>query len=163
MKKLYIKQKAISIGDKYKVLDENEKVLFYVKSKLFSINHKKMIYNENNEQIMILRRKFFDIMPQYLIYDNNQKLIAGIKRKFGIKQNFIIDSWEGEKFSVKGNFFAYNLQFYRGDEQIGSLSKKFFQLVDSYQVEVNNDADTELIVAFVIAFDNLFHNNNHRR
>lgn len=159
LKKLYIKQKAISIGDKYKALDENEKVVFYVKSKLFSINHKKFIYNDKDELVMTIRRKFFDILPQYFIYDKNGKLVAGIKRKFGLKNKFSIQSWAGEELSVEGNFLTYSLQFYRGGQQIGSLSKKFFQLVDSYQVEILNDSDTQLIVAFVIAFDNLAHNN----
>lgn len=160
MKKLYIKQKAISIGDKYKIFDENDKLLYYVNSKLFSINHKKFIYNANDEIVMILRRKFFDILPQYLIYDKNNKLIAGIRKKFSINQKYVMESWGGEKFSAEGNFFTFNLQFFRGDQLIGSMSKKIIQLVDSYQVEVINDSDVELIIAFVIAFDNLMHNNS---
>lgn len=157
MKSYYIKQKAFSIGDKFKVYDDNNNVKYYVKSRLFSINHVKHIYNDKDELVITLRRRFFDILPSYLIYDKNDKLIAIFKRKFSISKKFAIEGPK-DQYRIDGNLFAYNFSIYQNDELIGTVSKKFIQLVDSYRLEIFKDEDEEFFIALVIAFDNLYHN-----
>ena len=158
MEILYIKQKAFSFGDKYKVFDEKGNVKFFVSSKIFSIHHVKYIYDADNNFVMTIFRKCSGIIPQYFVYDENDEIMETIIVKFSVNKDFDVEANKVNNYSVRGDFYGLNLQFYNGEEEVVSLSKKLFQFVDSYEIKIYNLSYTKYIVGFVIAFDNCVHN-----
>lgn len=157
--RLFIKQKMISIGDKYEVTDEREGLVFRVKSRLISpFLHKKYLLDRSDNRIMTIQRKVLDFLPNYIIKDSQGNKIARIKRKFGFRQNFYIKGYRDVDYYIKGDIFAWNFSIYKGNELIGTVSKKIFHVNDKYTLEIKYPADAPFFTACVIAIDNLCHN-----
>lgn len=155
---LFIKQKMISIGDKYNVTDINGNIAYTVKSRVLSpLLHKKYLLDSIGARVMTIQRKIVDFLPNYIIKDSTGKKIAKIKRKFSLRKNFIIKGY-GRDLAIRGDFFAWNFNITEDNQSVGSVSKKIIHLVDQYTLNVNNDSDAPFFVACVIAIDNLCHN-----
>ncbi|NCA91963.1 hypothetical protein EOM82_01750 [bacterium] len=155
---LFIKQKFISIGDKYNVTDANENTVFTVKSRVISpLLHKKYLLDASGRRLMTIQRKIVDILPNYIIKDESGNKIARIKRRFSLRSNFMIIGYNKD-FSIKGDFFAWNYSLYQGNEQVGSIAKKIIHLSDKYTLDIRYPEDAPFFTACVIAIDNLCHN-----
>lgn len=155
---LIIKQKMISIGDKYNISDSYGNSVFTVKSRVISpLLHKKYLLDNSGNTVMTIQRKIVDFLPNYIIKDSNGNKIARIKRKFSLRKNFAIKGY-GRDLEIRGDFFAWNFSINENNQMVGSVSKKIIHLVDQYTLNVNNDNDAPFFVACVIAIDNLCHN-----
>lgn len=77
-------------------------------------------------------------MPTFKLLVNDQK-VAMIKQKFSLKHKFhvtMLDPKYGLDLDINGDFIGYDLQIYRGDRVVATVSKKFFASRDTYGVEV---------------------------
>ncbi len=155
---LFIKQKLISVGDKYNVTDANQNPVFTVRSRVISpLLHKKFLYDAAGRKLITIQRKIVDILPNYIIKDANGNKIARIKRKFGFRSNFAIIGYSKE-FSIRGDLFAWNFSIYQGNEMVGSVTKKVFHINDKYTLDIKYPEDAPFFTACVIVIDNLCHN-----
>lgn len=155
---LFIKQKMISVGDKYNVFDGQGNAVYRVKSRLISpFLHKKYLLDRSEQVIMTIQRKVFDFLPNYFIKDSSGNKIARIKRKFSFRKNFFIMGY-GRNLSIRGDFFAWNFSIIEGNRTIGTVSKKIIHIADQYTLDILNDKDAPFFTACVIAIDNLCHN-----
>ncbi len=155
---LFIKQKLLSIGDKYNITDANENPVFTVKSRVISpLLHKKYLLDAAGRRLMTIQRKIVDILPNYIIKDADGNKIARVKRKFSFRHNFMIIGYNKD-LSIKGDLFAWNFSIYQGDEQVGSVSKKIIHLADQYTLNISYAEDAPFFTACIIAIDNLCHN-----
>lgn len=155
---LFIKQKMLSIGDKYNIFDVQGNVVYKVKSRLMSpFLHKKYLLDANEQVVMTIQRKVWDFLPNYIIKDSNGNKIARIKRKFSLRKNFVIIGYD-RNLSIRGDFFAWNFSIVEDNQTVGNVSKKIIHLVDQYTLSIDNDADAPFFTACVIAIDNLCHN-----
>lgn len=153
--KLYIKDKLLSARRNMHVLDEKGQPYLLIKGKLFSITHKRTIADLNGKPLFYVRRKFFHIMPKAFIYDANHNLYAKITKKFSIKQNFEIKGYCGN-INVEGNIIAWHFSLIKDGKSIGTITKKFSAIVDSFELEVNHQEDAAFLVAFIAALDNIY-------
>lgn len=157
---LYIKQKFVSIGDKYNVLDQNGNVVFKVKSKLISpFYRKKYLYDANENLVMTLRRKVWDILPNYIISDCDGKDICRLRKSFSITHKFSCIGIQDD-IKLNGDLFSWDYQIYKNNILTGAVTKKIFNIRDSYTLSIEDPSDAAFFVSCVIAIDNLCHNGN---
>lgn len=157
--KLYIKQKLISLGDKYDIFDENDNVVYNVTSQLISVRQRKFLRDINGNLLYVIKRKLIDILPKYIIEDGNEQEVAILQKKFSLRTSFNI-SGTSKKYEIRGDFMAWHWDLIEDGEVMATISKKIIHLADSYYLDIKDDEDAALVVAFVIAIDNLYHNNN---
>ena len=67
MKKLYIKQKVFSIGEKFTVMDEQQKPRYFVEGSFMKIPKSFAIYDERQQQIGKSQRKCLVYCPSFLL------------------------------------------------------------------------------------------------
>lgn len=156
--RLIIKNKLFSLRGSSYVKYENGDNAYIVKGKLFSITKKKFLYDLNGNKIYMIRNKWWRLfMNSALIYDANKNLVVRIKQKFGFRKTFKFIGYKDD-IKVDGNFWGWNLTIYKNDQAIGTISRRL-DWTDSFVLETNESNDIPLMIAIVIAIDNIFDKN----
>lgn len=153
---LVIKNKMFSIRGNSTVKDENEVDRYVVKGSVVSLRKKKRIYDMEGNLLYTVKNKLIKwFMNSCYIYDSEGKKVARIKQKFKLfKKEFTLKGYADE-IEIKGDFVQHCLDIYKNGEKIGEAGKKFFALVDSFRLDCYKDEDAPLLVALVIAIDNI--------
>ncbi len=153
---LVIKNKMFSITGKSTVQDENGADKFIVKGAVFSLRRKKQVYDLDGNLLYTIKNKLIRFLTNSCyIYDADGNKVARIKQKFKIfKKEFILLGYADE-IEIKGDFIQHCLEIFKNGEKIGEVGKKFVSLVDSFTLVSYNDEDAPLLVALVIAIDNI--------
>lgn len=153
---LQIKNKMFSVRGNSTVKDENDVDRFVVKGKLFSLGKKKRIYDMDGNLLYTVKNKIIRwFMNSCYIYDAEGNKIARIKQKFKLfKKEFKLTGYADE-IEIKGDFIQKVLEIYKNGEKIGEAGKKFFSLVDRFRLECYKDEDAPLLVALIVAIDNI--------
>lgn len=153
---LVIKNKMFSIRGNSTVKDENEVDRYVVKGSVVSLRKKKRIYDMEGNLLYTVKNKLIKwFMNSCYIYDSEGNKVARIKQKFKLfKKEFTLKGYADE-IEIKGDFIQHCLDIYKNGEKIGEAGKKFFALVDSFRLDCYKDEDAPLLVALVIAIDNI--------
>ena len=153
---LVIKNKMFSIKGNSTVKDENDVDRFVVKGKLISWRKKKRIYDMEGNLLYTVKNKHIKWwMNSCYVCDKEGHKIARIKQKFKLfKKEFTLTGYADE-IEIKGDFIQHCLEIYKNGEKIGEVGKKFVSLVDRFRLDCYNDADAPLLVALVVAIDNI--------
>jgi len=157
MKELIIRNKFFSIKGKSKVYDLDGKEFLQVDGKLISFTTKKFVQDLEGNTIYTVRNKFWHILlKSAYIYDKDGQLVAQIKRKISLKSKFNVLGAK-DNYRIDGNWIGWTFEIYRNDEVVARI-QRHLNLVDEFQLTVYNDEDAYLMVAFVIAVDNVTDN-----
>ncbi len=153
---LVIKNKMFSIKGSSTVKDENEVDRFTVKGAVFSLRRKKSLYDMDGNLLYVVKNKLIRwFMNSCYIYDADGHKIARIKQKFKLfKKEFTLKGYADE-IEIKGDFIQHCLEIFKNGEKIGEVGKKFVSLVDRFRLDCYKEEDAALLVALVIAIDNI--------
>lgn len=155
-----INQKILSFGDDFIIRDEYGSERYHVKGKIFALGDKLRIYDENGFERAYIEQKLFRLLPEYSIYIGGQ-YAAKVKKEFTFfRPKFNIESMAGH-YSIDGDFFGYDFRISKGERVVAVISKRFFAFRDSYGVEIVDDENQALILAFVIIIDQVIHDESH--
>ncbi len=158
MKEFYLKQKVFSLRSRYRVLDENEEQLYHCVGKIFSLSRELNFYNTKNEKHLYqMNRKIFAIMPTYFLYNAQGEQVAKARRKFSIGKKLVsIESDHGD-FEIEGNFWAHDFRILKDGERVATIQKKYISFGDSYQIQIEDESNTEFFLAMLVMIDAKFH------
>ena len=153
---LQIRNKMASLRGNSTVKDENDVDRYVVKGKLISWRKKKRIYDMEGNLLYTVKNKLIKWwMNSCYVCDKDGHKIARIKQKFKLfKKEFTLTGYADE-IEIKGDFIQHCLEIYKNGEKIGEVGKKFVSLVDRFRLDCYNDADAPLLVALVVAIDNI--------
>ena len=149
--KLYIKQKVFSWGDKFFIKDSDGNDRYYVEGELFSWGHKLHVYDiSNNQEVAFIKQKVLTWLPRFEVYLNNM-LAVEVRKEFSFfspKYSLLGTSW-----TVDGHFLSHDYTISNRNSLIATVAKAWFSWGDSYELNINNNADELLVVATVLAID----------
>ena len=146
--KLIIKQKIISWFDSYNVYDENDNVVYVVKGKL-AWGHKFVIFDASGKELGCINEKIISLLPTFEIYKGKEK-IGLIKQKLTLwkpKYTFDLDEYE-----IDGDFWGLNYKIKKSGNEIASINKKFFSIIDTYTINSSKE-DAFNVLLIVVAID----------
>lgn len=147
--KLYIKQKLFSFKDRFNIKDENEVDVLQVEGKIFSFGKQLSIQTMGFEQVAYVKQKVLNFLPTFEITVNDEVHI--LKKQFTFfKPAYALPSLN---IRIEGNFTQHQYTILREDLVIANISKAFFSFVDSYEVEILDNQDMNIVIAIVIAID----------
>lgn len=160
MKQFFLKQGVFGIKDRYKVYDENKKVVYNMVSKFFSLSGKtKMIETATNRHVYTLNKKIFKILPVYYLKDPSGARVAKIKKRISIlSQKMTIESIYGN-FEIRGDIYAYTFEIFKGEEQVVAVRKKVISFGDTYEIAIFDEEMVEFYLALTLMLDKMFHDN----
>lgn len=151
--KLFIKNKFASIKGSSKVTNENDEEVFKVKGKFFSLRRKKKIYDLDGNLLFIVKNKLFNTFKHSSFITNKEgQKICKVSNKF-LGNGYDVLGYTDE-ISIDG-FSLSGFSIIKNGNQIGTVSCKFFSLVDNYELTTQDDAAPAFLVALIIALDNI--------
>ncbi len=150
MRKLYIKQKIFSIGEKFTVTDENQRPCYHVEGSFFQIPKEFRITDEKGDEIGRITRKVFSLLPKFFVEIDGQEMITLTKELTFFKAHYSIDA---QGIDVQGNWWDMDFEVYAHGRQVAVINKRWFSWGDTYEVTILDDSLEHLIVSLVIAID----------
>ena len=152
---LAIRNKWISFRGSSVVKDLEENDVLRVQGKFFTFTRKKMITDLNDNLKYTVRNKFWVLFRRKaMIYDPDGNEVARLSRKvFSFHDRYFVDSKLG-KMEIVGNIFQFNYKITLDGKEIGHIARKF-SLRDSFVLTIDDNFDYALMVAMVIAIDNI--------
>lgn len=148
--KLYIKQKAFSIGDRFFVYDENGTERYLVEEELLFFGKKLCIYTPDGEELACVEKT--SLFSTYAVSKGDEQ-VAEIVKEF----TFLTPSCytvNGPDWTVEGEFFCHDYTIFDKNEDIvASVSKEWFTLGDAYEIDVRDDVDEITALSVVLVID----------
>ncbi len=147
--KLLFREK-ISIPKMYEVIDETGKIAFLVKRE-YAIGPMFHIYDSKGRPAGIIKKQLASFPLTYEIYVEG-KYVGSIKKQLALlKPVFDIDykGWHIEGDTLE---FEYGI-FNDTGKIIASVTKKLFQVMDTYVISVANPEDALHALMLVVAID----------
>ena len=152
---LTIRNKWVSLRGGSIVQDVSGKEVMKVKGKFFTVTRKKFICDLQGNVKYIVRNKFWRLFARKaLVLDANKNVIVRIRRKiFSFHDRYFLQTSLGN-MEIKGNIFQFNYQITLNGQEIGHIARNI-SLRDSFTLTVDDRYDPMLMVALVIAIDNI--------
>ncbi|MBS3986328.1 MAG: LURP-one-related family protein [Erysipelothrix sp.] len=147
--KLYIKQKLFSFKDRFTIKDEHQNDVLQVEGKLFSFGKQLSVSTMDMQEVAFVKQKVFNFLPTFEISLQDQ--VHTLKKQFSFfKPVYQIPSLG---LRIEGNFTAHHYSIYKEGDVLANISKAFFSFADSYEVDILNDQDRDMVIAVVLAID----------
>lgn len=150
MKKLYIKQKVFSIGEKFTVMDEQQNPRYYVEGSFMKIPKTFRVEDEQGREISKITKKTISLLPKFFVEIDGQEKIEIAKHLTFLKAHYSI---EAEGLSVKGNWWDMDFIVEKDGQRIADINKRWVSWGDTYEVTILDETYEHLIISLVIAID----------
>jgi len=153
-----MKQKLFSWGDDFTIQDEDGRDAFFVDGKMFSIGDQLSFRDMQGNELAFIRQKLLAWGKTYEIYRSGV-LAAVVKKELFtfFKCRFTVDVPGPDDLEATGDFLDHEYEFTRGDRLVGSVSKQWFALRDTYGIDVADDEDPVLVLASAVVVDMACH------
>ena len=148
--KLLLQKQMFSWFDCYDIYDENGAPVYQVRGQV-AWGHQFRVYDVSGREVGGIRQVTFSFLPRYEIYLYGT--MAGyVSRKFSLllpKYEIAFKGW-----TVKGNPMEWNYSVMGNDGQpVAHVSKKIFNLKDTYVMETDNYDNLLPVLMLVLAID----------
>lgn len=154
--KVTIKNK-FSLRGSSSVKDERGQDAYFVKGKLVSPTKKKFVCGADGGTLYTVRNKWFNVFSHSAyVYDADKNKIARVKHPMFSVKKFIVQGYEDE-ICVNGDFFSMSSEITRNGKVIGTITRDFTVMLDSFCLEAD-EKDIPFLIALVIAIDNICDN-----
>ncbi|WP_430610147.1 LURP-one-related/scramblase family protein [Enterococcus sp. DIV0876] len=150
MKKLYIKQKVFSIGEKFTVMDEQQNPRYYVEGSFMKIPKQFKILDAQRQPVAAITKKVFSLLPKFFVEVHGKEAIVLSKQLTFFKAKYSIDA---EGIDVDGNWWDMDFAVNRHGKRIAEIHKKWISWGDTYEVVIYEEDLDDLIISLVIAID----------
>lgn len=149
-----MRQKIFSFGHDFTIKDEDGKDVFFVDGRALSLGHKLSFQDMNGHELAFIKQKLLSLGPTYEVYVGDQLMSIVKKELFTLfKCRFHVDVPGPDDLEAEGDFWEHEYSFQRGDELVGSVSKRYFSWSDTYGIDVRNPEDTVLVLTSAIVID----------
>ncbi|MGM0405041.1 MAG: LURP-one-related/scramblase family protein [Thermoplasmatota archaeon] len=176
--KFQIRQKVLSIGNKYFINDGVGNLIGFCKQKVFKLKEDIRIYKTkdmNEELFRIKQENIVDFSGTFQVIDSKTGRSVGFLKRKGFK-SMIKDEWDildpnrnligkvKEDSWFKAfirryvmSFLPYKYKIYLGDKKVGDYKEKFTFVRDVYDLDVSEDRnfalDRRLLLSIAICLD----------
>lgn len=149
--KLYIKQKALSLKDRFTVKDEYNQELYQIEGKYFTFAKQLSVKDSSFQEVIYLKQQLWHLFPHIDVSINHESAFQVIMRWAWFKQKYDI---VGLSWTVEGDFWAHKYSIYDHDYQVvATISKALLSWTDYYELDVLKDEHVHESLAIVLAID----------
>ncbi|MBQ9154563.1 MAG: LURP-one-related family protein [Solobacterium sp.] len=148
--KLYMKQKAFSLKDKFTIMDEHGDIRYTVEGEFWTFGKKLHVYDHEDNEVAFLKEVVMALMHTFEVYVEEQQ-IATIRQRFSwTRSKYEI---EGLNWYVDGNWTGHEYEISDDSRVIVSVQKEWMTWGDSYEIDIRDPLDEVNALAVVLAID----------
>jgi len=152
---LFMRQKILSLADRYKIMDDDQNILYSAVGGWGSFSIRR---NEDDEIIYNVKKKVFSFTPEYIILRGKKEKVGQLKKKITLTKPQVFGWVDDLDILIKGDLSGYNFSIFADDNIIGNITTKRFTWADCYDIEIVDAARKDLVVTIAIICDNLIEN-----
>lgn len=150
MRRLYIKQKLFSIGEKFTVKDESGNDCYFIEGSFLEIPKNFSVINRTGKTVSHISKKFFSLLPKFFVEIDGKDVLTIEKEWTFFRSRYSIF---GAGIEIQGDWWDMNFSVYQNGSHIAHVSQKWISWGDTYAVEIFEDTLEELIISIVVAID----------
>ena len=155
--KYFMKQRLVSFGDDFDVVDESGQKRFFFDSKIGGFRPRIIVEDANANRIAQLKKKLFSFRPTYLFFRESKQEAIIFKKAFSFRKSFVINSPNSDPIVIVGSFVEHSYKFFRKQRLIAESSKKWFTAKDTYGIDIEAGEDPVLLLSAAVVIDILCH------
>ena len=154
-----MREKLVSFGDDYRVEDDDGNAAFVVNGKAMRVRDTLDIEDLHGRTLLKLKTKVMHIHDTMDIDDPSGHRVARVQKAIitPLRERFTVDVEGGHELKAKGRITDHNYTIKSGNVEVATIDKKWFRIADTYGVEIADNADVPLILAVVVAIDEIAH------
>ena len=154
--KLFIKEKVISLHNRYFIYNEAGEQVYELVSQYLSFGDKTQLLDMNGNELVYVEQELFHLKPLYKVFIGGNQ-VATVKRT-----NFIgAPKYEVPELSynVQGNLLSTEFNITdAGGNLIANASRKLISIGDKYQLEILDENNLLYILGVLITIINVIDN-----
>lgn len=156
--KFYIRNKWVSLRGSSVIKDENENDVFKVKGRIVSFSNRKDLLTMDDVLLYSIKTRIINIWGHkaFILDKDGNKIITVYRKVISLHDRYLIDAPFG-KMEITGNILGFDYHISLEGKEIGHVSRKI-SLRDSFVLDTYTDFDYKLLIALVIAIDNISDN-----
>ena len=174
-RKFLMREKWFSLRDKVSVMDPaTQEPVGHFQRKIFTIRTLYRLYDLSGEVELIVQQKLWAVRPTYKFFRGNPSgepddaALLGILRKklFSFRPAYWFETPDGTRlFEVKGNFIGLKYEITQDGRGIGSVSKTFWTIRDTYGLRIDATVpdQTALLLLGSVIVIHAIHEKRERR
>lgn len=149
-----MRQKLISFGDDYWIENALCQPVFFVDGKAFYLREHLGFKDMQGNELLAMQEKVMHIKDTYSIYRKGI-VFATVKKVLvtPLHQRFDIHIAGAENMEAGGNTFDHEYEMHEGHKRLAEVSKRWFQVADTYGVDIVPGANDILILAVTVIID----------
>jgi len=159
MNRYQMRQKKVSIGDAFWIENEHGDEVFKVDGKALRIRDTIIFEDQHGVELCRIEERLLKIKDTMEIKDPDREKVATVQKDIlsPFRDRWEIDITDGPNLNVNGNILNHEYEIKEGSTEVAKISKKWFNLRDTYGVEIAPGQNEVLILAITVALDNMAH------
>lgn len=149
--KLYIKEKAISVMDKFFVRNEKGNKVYEIRRKIApAIGLKLHIFDMDGNELAYIKEKNISIKPKFRVFVGGEHTATVEKKIVALKPKYEVDElgWK-----IKGNILEHNYKIIGDKGEAMNIHKGRLRLSDTFELEFTDTKHVLEALAVVLAID----------
>lgn len=160
-----LKQKFLSLTEKFEIKNEQDDIVYVVDGKFFSIGKRFTLFDNKENSLAEIKQKLFSFRPQFNIILSDGSHAQIIKTFLPLfSSRFLVTFTQvgagARALEVTGNFLSHEYNFIENGQVIAQVSKQLFSFTDTYGLEVHDESLNELLVSLLVVIDAIHHGND---
>jgi uncharacterized protein YxjI len=149
-----MRQKLVSFGDDYWIENDQGSRVYFVDGKAFLLREHLGFQDTQGNELAAIQERVMRIKDTYRIYRKGN-VLATVKKILisPLLQSFEVHVAGGENMEAEGTIIEYEYEIHEGRRKVAQVSKKWFQVSDSYGVDIVPGADDILVLAITVVID----------
>jgi uncharacterized protein YxjI len=143
----------LTLGDDYWIEDDSGRKAYRVDGKALR-DQTFVLEDASGREVATIKEKKFTVGDKMKI-ERDGETIATIQRAVGWGDRFAIELEGGGELKAHGDLLDREFEIERDGKRVAKISKKWFQVRDSYGIAVEGTEDEALILAAVVAIETL--------
>ncbi|HIS02455.1 MAG TPA: LURP-one-related family protein [Candidatus Pullichristensenella avicola] len=153
--KLVLKEKVFTLKERFNVTDEQEQPLYSVEGKFFSWGHQFDVEDAGGAHVAHIKQKVLALLPRYFITCDGMEEMELKGHLNIIHPHYTLETPDGG-WEVRGDFLHHEYTIKKGEEEIATVTKKWFSFGDSYTLDVAEDKNVVPALCVMVALDCIF-------
>ncbi|AFV24409.1 hypothetical protein Mpsy_2205 [Methanolobus psychrophilus R15] len=151
-------QRFFTIGDRFFIENEQGDKVFQVENKVLRLRKTLNFQDLQGNDIYKIQEKVAHVRDTMDI-EKDGHAVAKVHNALitPLRDRWKISVSDGEDLTAKGNILNHEYKILRGDQVIGSISKAWFRVRDTYGVDVSDNEDALLVLAITVVIDSMAH------
>lgn len=160
MTRYTLRQRLLGLVEDFDINDENGRPVYNVDNKWFSLRETFVLGDMQGQEVATIQAKLLDIRATMNISRGGKPLATVRKALLTLLgERFDVELAAGGELEVQGDIFDHEYSILREGAPVAQISKRWLALSDTYAVEIALGEDDGLILAVVVALDELSHGN----